>query len=56
MKKQTNKKLKLSVETVRALPSTRDLEQVVGGMTTAVTCGCSIRLCTTGPGCGGTTI
>lgn len=54
MKKQASKKLTLSTETLRALPST-DLGQVAGGLTTAITCGCSIRLCTTAPTCGGGT-
>jgi hypothetical protein len=60
MKKQASKKLTLSTETLRALPSDEDLRQVVGGQTTAITCGCSVvqcttaptRLCTTAPTCG----
>ena len=66
MKKQAAKKLTLSTETLRALPSESGLEQVAGGLTTtAVTCGCSAvhcttaitcgtptRLCTTAPTCG----
>jgi hypothetical protein len=54
MKKQTGKKLTLSTETVRALPST-DIAQVAGGQTTAITCTCSLRVCTTAPTCGGGT-
>lgn len=41
MKKQANKKLALSTETVRSLTSTTELGQVAGGQTTAVTCGCT---------------
>jgi hypothetical protein len=52
MKKQASKKLKLSIETVRALPAA-DLDQVPGGQTTAITCGCSLIHCnTTAPSCG----
>lgn len=52
MKKQASKKLKLSVETVRTLPSA-DLGEVAGGLTTAVTCGCTVVHCnTTAPTCG----
>jgi hypothetical protein len=51
MNKQASKKLRLSTETVRVLPSA-DLGQLVGGQTTAVTCGCSGAVCTTGPLCG----
>ena len=51
MKKQAGKKLTLSTETIRALP-TSDLEQVAGGETTAVTCGCSALRCTTAVTCG----
>jgi hypothetical protein len=54
MKKHANKKLTLSTETLRALP-TEDLGQVVGGLTTAITCGCSRIQCTTAPGCGSPT-
>ena len=52
MKKQANKKLKLSVETLRQLPAA-DLGDVVGGQTTAITCGCTLIHCnTTAPTCG----
>jgi len=53
MKKQANKKLSLSTETVRALTSTTELGEVVGGQTTAITCGCSLG-CTTAITCGQT--
>jgi hypothetical protein len=59
MKKQSGKKLTLSTETVRALTTTTELGQVVGGQTTAVTCGCTTALicgktldCTTAIICG----
>jgi len=51
MKKQTNKKLSFSTETLRTLPA-GDLELVGGGQTTAITCGCSAQRCTTAPNCG----
>jgi hypothetical protein len=56
MKKQASKKLRLSTETLRALPSDNELGQVVGGMTTAVTCGCSAVQCTTAVTCGSPTV
>jgi hypothetical protein len=59
MKKQAGKKLTFSTETLRALTSTTELGQVVGGQTTAVTCGCTTGLvcnktldCTTAIICG----
>jgi hypothetical protein len=52
MKKQASKKLTLSTETLRALPP-QDLGELVGGQTTAITCGCSLLHCTTAPTCGG---
>jgi hypothetical protein len=55
MKKQASKKLTLSTETLRALPAGDDLAQVVGGETTAVTCGCSVVHCTTAVTCGSPT-
>jgi len=55
MKKQAGKKLSLSTETVRALP-TRDVELVNGGATTAITCTCTrIHCATTAVTCGCTT-
>ena len=51
MKKQAGKKLTFSTETLRALTSTTELEQVAGGQTTAITCGCSLG-CTTAINCG----
>jgi hypothetical protein len=51
MKKQANKKLSFTTETLRALTSTSELEQVAGGQTTAITCGCSLG-CTTAINCG----
>lgn len=57
MKKQAGKKLILSTETLRALPSNDKLAEVVGGQTTAITCGCSLLHCTTtAPNCGGATL
>lgn len=54
MKKQANKKLTFSTETLRALTSGDDLGLVAGGVeTTAVTCGCSLG-CTTAVTCGQT--
>jgi hypothetical protein len=41
MKKQANKKLALSTETVRSLTSTTELGQVAGGQTTAISCDCT---------------
>ena len=55
MKKHASKKLTLSTETLRALPSDDDLGKVVGGQTTAITCGCSALRCTTAPNCGNQT-
>ena len=51
MKKQAGKKLTFSTETLRALTSPGELEQVAGGQTTAITCTCSLR-CTTAINCG----
>jgi hypothetical protein len=53
MKKQAGKKLTFSTETLRALTSPGELEQVAGGQTTAITCGCSLG-CTTAINCGQT--
>ncbi|HEX7837388.1 MAG TPA: hypothetical protein VF469_07995 [Kofleriaceae bacterium] len=55
MKKQAGKKLTLSTETLRALTSANELAQVVGGETTAITCGCPTQGCTTAPTCGSPT-
>ena len=64
MKKQANKKLTFSTETLRQLTSDDDLGVVVGGgtaLTTAITCTCtttavicspSQRVCTTAINCG----
>jgi hypothetical protein len=55
MKKQAGKKLTFSAETLRALTSTTELGEVVGGQTTAITCGCSLG-CTTAVTCGSPTL
>lgn len=48
--KKTTKKLTLQAQTVRVLnPS--DLQNVVGGNTTAITCTCATRGCTTAITC-----
>jgi hypothetical protein len=61
MKKQANKKLSFSTETLRTLTSGGDLGLVAGGVeTTFATCGCTTTvvtcrptvLCTTAPTCG----
>jgi len=61
MKKQTDKKLTFSTETLRSLTPNDDLGLVAGGLeTTAVTCGCTTTAvicrptlrCTTAPTCG----
>ena len=55
MKKQAGKKLTFSTETLRALTSPGELEQVAGGQTTAITCGCSLGCpATTAINCGQT--
>jgi hypothetical protein len=52
MKKQANKKLTFSTETLRTLTSGDDLGLVAGGVvTTAPSCGCSLG-CTTAINCG----
>jgi hypothetical protein len=56
MKKQAGKKLALSTETLRTVSNPDDLVKVVGGLTTAITCGCSVVRCTTAPECGVTRI
>ena len=56
MKKQANKKLTFSTETLRTLTSGDDLGLVVGGVTTtAINCNCSNN-CTTAPLCGSPTV
>ncbi|HEX2568325.1 MAG TPA: hypothetical protein VH877_02120 [Polyangia bacterium] len=45
MNKKTEKKLKLSTETVRVLQP-GELGQAIGGITAYVTCSCTLRLCT----------
>jgi hypothetical protein len=45
MTKKTEKKLKLSTETVRVLQP-GELGQAVGGITIYVTCSCTQRYCT----------
>jgi hypothetical protein len=41
MEKQAGKKLTFSTETLRALTSSDELGLVAGGLTTAVSCGCT---------------
>jgi hypothetical protein len=54
MKKQANKKLTFSTETLRTLTSGDDLGLVVGGVaTTAINCS---NNCTTAPLCGNPTL